>query len=261
LEYKEERRLAFQAWAPDGVVWSQWAKPVLFSREPHFNRKQPNHNQIETPQLDWEPQPSGEAAVIIDLPAAAGVLEGLALARAGFRPVPLYNGVYGPNRLSMAVDVTDIVDALFRGAEQLESLPLRDDAPPAFLLDAARMQGTPRQQGKFDNRWCVFPQDMPSASFLLGRGIRQIYLRTDRRQNDLSHILLRYQQAGIKIFLARPSGELTELEVVKPSRFRSVLYRLQTMLGLTRNAAGGFGAMIPEPAQSTAYAGGHFRLG
>ena len=255
----EENKRVYQAWAPDGVVWAQWAKPVPFSRKPHQQNRPLKEEGI--PQLDWIPPASGEIAIIVDLPGGGGVLEGLALARNGYRPVPLYNGVYGPNRSSMSVDVTEIVENLFRGAELLGSLGLRDDAPPAFLLDAARMQGISRQTGKFDNRWCVFAQDMPSASFLLGQGIRQIYLRTDRRQNDLSHILLRYQQAGLGITLAHPNGSLTELEVVKPSFFRSVFYRARTMLGLTRNAAGGFGGMIPEPTQSSGYSGRHYGFG
>jgi len=151
----------------------------------------------------------------------------------------------------MAVDVTDIVNALYQGAELLASLYIRSDAPPAFLLDSNRMKGTARQPGKYDNRWCIFPQDMPSASFLLEQGILSVYVRADKVQNDLTHILRRYQEKGIRIYHIGTSGTANELTVVRPSSFQSFLYRIQAMLGLTRNAAGGFGGMVPEPTQSS----------
>lgn len=236
----------YRIWAPDGALWAQWAKPVLFSKAP-----QPSRALLSIPSIKWAPYPDCRTALIVDLPGASGVQEGLALAQAGYRPVPLYNGVYAPNKQSMAVDVTGIVVALYQGAQQLASLSIRSDSAPAFLLDSDRMKGTARQPGKYDNRWCVFPQDMPSASFLMDQGIQQIYVRATNIQNDLTHILRRYQEKEIRIYHIESSGASKQLTVVRPSHFQSFLYRIQTMMGLTRNAAGGFGGMVPEPTQSS----------
>ena len=85
-------------------------------------------------------------------------------------------GVYGADKWSMAVDVTSVAETLYQGADYLSCLHIRPDAPPAFLLDAARMKGTARQPGRYDNRWCVFPQDAPSADFLKAQGIESIYV-------------------------------------------------------------------------------------
>lgn len=236
----------YKAWAPEHVVWSQWAKPVLFAIAASQDSK-----PTDFPVSLWAPEPDRKTVLIADLPGAKGVLEGLLLAQKGYRPVPLYNGVYIPYRDAMMVDVTDIVKALHQGAGLLSRLSIRSDAPPVFLLDSNRMRGEEREAGRYDNRWCIFPQDMPSADFLLKQGVQQIYVRTKLIQNDLSHILLRYQEKGIRIFHSTDNDTLKELTVVRPSLFRSCIYRFQTMFGLTRNAAGGFGGMVPEATQST----------
>lgn len=237
----------YRIWAPDDALWSLWAKPVLFARAP---QAQSAPVALSIPAAKWAPHPDARAALLIDLPGESGVLEGLALARRGYRPVPLYNGVHGPNEQSMAVNVSGIVDALYRGAGEIAAAPIRSGAPPAFLLDANRMTGPAKQPGKYDNRWCVFPQDMPSASFLLEQGIQQVFVRADFIQNDLAHILRRYQEKGLRIMRLNASGAFIELKVVRPSQFRSIFYRFRTMLGLIRNAAGGFGGMVPEATQS-----------
>lgn len=238
----------YRIWAPDGALWTQWAKPVLFSQARWGNRE---FDPLAIPTLKWAPPPNGSTAMIIDLPGELGVLEGLGLARLGYRPVPLYNGVYGPNQASMAVDVAPILHALCQGANQLAALSIHPSAPPVFLLDVNRLVGTYREPGKYDNRWCVFPQDMPSASFLQQQGIRQVYVRASRIQNDLTHILRRYQDQGIAIYHTGDSGDSQELKVVRPSEFRGLMYRFKTLMGLTRNAAGGFGGMVPEATQAS----------
>jgi len=173
----------------------------------------------------------------------------LALARLGYRPVPLYNGV-SANFLSTIVKVDDIVNALYKGADELSKYYIPSDAPPVFMLDSNRMTGFGKQPGKYDNRWCVFPQDMPSAAFLLKEGLCKVIVRSDSIQNDLSHILCRYQNEGIDIYICN-GEEVRKIPVVKPSKFKSLSYRFKAILGLTRNATGGFGGWIPEPTQSS----------
>jgi len=233
----------YKVWSPDDALWTQWAKPVLFMKKPS------NITQLNLPELDWIRQMEVHTMIIVDLPGQSGVLESLALARMGYRPVPLYNGVQAPTS-RMVIPVGDIVLALYKGAEMLSTFPIRKDAPPAFMLDANRMSGSGKKQGYYDNRWCVFPQDMPSASYLIREGIRKIIVRTDTIQNDLAHILRRYQDEGIIIYLCK-DGQMEKLSVVKPSKYKSLAYRFKVILGLTRNGAGGFGALIPEATQST----------
>lgn len=187
----------YRIWAPDNALWTQWAKPVLFARALN-----PAPEKLVLPPVKWAPYGDGRTAVFVDLPGKRGVLEGLALAQMGYRPVPLYNGVYGADKWSMAVDVTPVAEALYLGADYLSCQSIRPDAPPAFLLDAARMKGLARQPGRYDNRWCVFPQDAPSADFLKAHGIGSIYVRAKDIQNDLAHILLRYQKKEFGFILS-----------------------------------------------------------
>lgn len=235
----------YKIWAPDNAVWTQWAKPVLFMRPPAHERK-----ELIVPTIDWIPQADYHTMMIADLPGEKGVEEGLAFARLGYRPVPLYNGVYGARASSMIVPVEDIVAALYKGADVLKAYNIQSDAPPVFLLDSNRMKGAGKTPGKYDNRWCVFPQDMPSASFLLKEQIQNIIVYSDEIQNDLSHILRRYQEQGIKIHLYNGRESLKEIAVVKPSHFKSLSYRFQVIMGLVRNASGGFGGKVPEATQS-----------
>ncbi|MCL1976964.1 MAG: hypothetical protein FWG55_02475 [Candidatus Bathyarchaeota archaeon] len=243
----------YKIWAPDNALWTQWTKPVLFTSLPCKG-----DCELTTPNADYMQIVDYKTVIIVDLPEKESVEEGLVLSRRGYRPVPLYNGVYGNTKFPMIVNVESIAEALQKGTDILSSLNIRADAPPVFMLDSNRMTGQGKQPGRYDNRWCIFPQDMPSASFLLKNGINKIIVRSARIQEDLSHILLRYQDQGITIFLCGDDGISKEVKVSKPSLFMSLFYRFKVTLGLSRNATGGFGAIIPEPQNSL---GGGFRYG
>jgi len=234
----------YKVWTPDDALWTQWAKPVLFMRPAEIS-----FQGLEIPEIEWMKSAESQTMIIVDLPGQSGVVESLALARLGYRPVPLYNGVDG-RASSMIVKVGEIATALFCGADILAAYDISPDAPPAFMLDSNRMSGRGKQPGTYDNRWCVFPQDMPSAAFLLKAGIRRVIVRSDKIQNDLSHILLRYQKEGIEIDLCT-GREIKKISVIRPSMFKSLSYRFSVIMGLTRNGAGGFGGKIPEPMQTS----------
>ena len=235
----------YKIWAPDDGLWTAWAKPVLFATGDFFFV---DPSLVDIPQIGWLPERCYNTMIIVDLPGKQSVEEGLALARFGYRPVPLYNGVNKPNKLSghSIVDVAGIVTALFAGAEVLRALSIAPAAPPAFLLDSNRMTGgVIRSPGWYDNRWCVFPQDMPSAAFLAKRRIQEVIVRSYRIQDDLAHILYRYQEQKIKVSLCDGS-EIKMKAVLKPRWFKSLLYRFKVILGLTRNPVGGFGGLVPH---------------
>jgi len=60
---------------------------------------------------------------------------------------------------------------------------------------------------------------------------------------DLSHVLLRWQEAGIAIgvFGTKQGAAPALLAVNRPSRFRALYQRGFEILGLRRGVAGGFG--------------------
>jgi hypothetical protein len=242
----------YKVWAPEASIWSNWVKPVLFAEVPVGPSWLPTPDWRSFTRA-WFPAIDARTAVVLDLPDSNAIWLGMALALRGFRPIPLYNGASGSYAL---IDVGPIVGALQTGGMELAGLPIESNAPPVFLLDANRWAGaslvTP---GKFDNRWATFPQDFPSANFLIANGIRSVLLgqvSNGQPQRDLSHILLRWQEAGIQIFSCNVHDDLPPepLQVSKPSSFRRLWYRAMVLAGLRRNSAGGFGAVVPEPSQS-----------
>jgi len=65
---------------------------------------------------------------------------------------------------------------------------------------------------------------------------------------DLDHILLRYQEQEIDIFVNYGDGNASEKIIIsKPSKFKSLMYRASVWAKLRRNPAGGFGGIIPDP--------------
>ena len=241
-------RELFQIWAPESSPWSVWAKPVLFVNAStggvHVPSRWPD---LHVPRR-------ADLALVLDLPGDSSIAYALALAHKGYRPVPLFNCATGERP---AIPWMPLLFRLRAGAELLAQIPLPHDAPPAFLLDSKRMSASlALVPGTFDNRWHVFPQDFPSAGFLKAHGINEVLLVQDERSapplQDLAHVLLRWKQAGLHLSVSSPLvTDPIPLSVPKPSRFRSIFYRIAVLAGLRRNSAGGFGAVIPFPASTT----------
>lgn len=248
----------YKIWAPDGALWSDWAKPVLFARNPMIGGNVDPAAELAALDLGWVPAADQATAIILDLPRAVPVWWGLALSQRGYRPVPLFNGVCEPLTTQLPlVDVKPIIWALNEGTGILMATQLPLAAPPVFLLDSNRMAGgNLAAPGRFDNRWWVFPQDFPSANFLQAQGIRSVILGQQVAappQRDLAHVLLRWQEAGIPILAAGLTGSAAPprpIQVFRPDKFRSLWYRALALVGLRRNSTGGFGAVVPEPGSS-----------
>ena len=240
----------FNAWAPEGVEWSAWAKPVLFAQWPDTVTPPATTPEWDEPDYLWLPQAAGRTAIVVDLPAVESVRTGISFARRGYRPVPLFNTSHGP---SPVIEIAPLVLELGRGARLLQTIAMGIGAPPVFLIDSARMQpALPPSAGKFDNRSISLPTDFPSGLFLRSLGIERVVLVQANAdpQQDLAHTLLAWQEAGLSILARTPGadGAPAPIRVARPSNFRVMWYRFLATLGLRRSPLGGFGGFIPVPS-------------
>lgn len=270
LSYQSGQTL-YGIWAPPNSQWSPWVAPALFAQMEC--REGVDSSREQSPAANWfEPRVNRAQAIVVDLPGAACIMLGVTLARIGYRPVPLINaspgpigpmpalasnqpGVFPAVRASTpgieVVDMRELGAEVCAGGRVIQELNLPDDAPPAFILDANRLQGSgDRRPERFDNRWMVFPQDFPSAKFLAGRGITRAVVVQDSDSDpreDLRHVLLRWQEAGIEIQLKNIADQNAPraITVTRPSRFREIWYRALAMLGLFKSSVGGFGSFLP----------------
>jgi hypothetical protein len=244
------REAVYEAWVPQRGDWSLWARPVLFGQMPERQDESPE--PVPDWPVDWAPSAADKAVLLLDLPGAEAVHLGLALARRGYRPVPLYNGCTGPGEL---IDQGPIVRALRSVAPSLASLTLPADAPPAFLLDSRRQSlPLPLQPGMLDNRWKVFPEELPSGQLLHQRGVSRVVL-VQRGwhvpQDDLSRVL-RYWQEALVVLEAKDVAEAGP-----PRRFQLPAIRwyvrwwhgLLSLFGLQRSPRDGFGYIVPRPSR------------
>lgn len=255
------REETYAAWVPDlpddsfGSAWTAWAKPVLFASMP--GETEAGNAACGVISLDDRPHlmaslksTPGTWIIIVDMPGAAAIRLGVAMAAHGYRPIPLFNGCPGKDEL---VNTAELITALRASAGSLMQAQLPENAPPAFLLDSRRMtKEVSPSPGKFDNRWFTFPQDFPSANLLRARGISAalvIQEKAGQPAEDLGHVLRRWQDAGIEIYQALPESSQPErLDVARPPRFRSLWYGLLAIIGLMPNSAGGFGGVVPHPS-------------
>lgn len=253
----------YQIWAPEESVWSPWAIPVPFAQMVCADLGGEFSDLLESEGVAAGFLPAPDLAMVVDLPGREAIHLGLALAQRGFRPVPVIDGSPGPGVSGLggswmdqggelgpsgtAVDMRQLLRGLCKGATLLKSLTIAANASPVFVLDAMRLaEGRPIGEGVFDNRWKTFPQDYPSARFLQERGVARVVViqaRAVQPQEDLSHVLLRWQEGGIRLetYGTTEGGLPRALYVNRPSAFRALWQRALAMFGLRRGAFGGFG--------------------
>jgi len=206
----------FEIWAPTNPEqWTKFAKPALFvnMKEEVYLGKIGKSSQTPHIPTDIIQLNNKATAIILDLPGASGVENGIELAKLGFRPVPLYNGVneHKIGYLSQIIDNTPIVNALMTGAELLKNIAIADNAPPIFLLDYDRNKEVVDSIGKYDNRWSIDFEDMPSAEYMKHAGINRVAVWTNGEiHKDLLPILESYQDTGIEI-ITYSDGKLAPL--------------------------------------------------
>lgn len=249
----------FNKWAGEHE-WSDWAKPTLFAQagKPLLGIHEPAQTLFdravkfidESAARSASPgTPSRRVALVVDIPGDLSVAVGAVLSRRGFAPVPLFNGVHSDQ--SPLVDNASVLNALTVMADRL--VPGGSDPAPAFLLDSQRLVGAPAP-GRYDNRWIVFPQDLPSGGRLMASGIREcsIIAANGTVQDDLCHVLKRWQDAGIDMFMVREDRR-EATTIATPPWYKHLFYRVAALTGMRPNSYGAFGALIPIVTASSGY--------
>lgn len=205
----------FQIWAPTGKKWMDWVRPVPFVMMGEYSKI---YNTTDTiiQSADYLDANDKSIAVIVDLPGDESVKEGLALAKAGFRPIPVFNGTIEQQGARATVDNQSVGIALMHGARNLTELEMDDDASPAFLLDSNRLHRFKMDVTVFDNSWDVYPQDLPSADYMVSNGIQKVIVVGESVSKDLKKILFEYQKKKITIFLTNRYNEPKKVTIRKP---------------------------------------------
>ena len=214
----------FKIWAPSGLKWSPWVRPVPFVSIKDTGQLTCACNFV-IPKVCFIHELKPGTAIILDLPDYESIPEGLALAKLGYRPIPLYNGTEGQEGAMAIVENRNIKCALIWGASELSGIDIPDDAPPVFLLDSNRMHRYKMDISVFDNSWDLYDQDIPSPEFLLKNGIDKILIRGDSIQEDLERIFIKFQNKGFKIYFTGGYDEPKEAQL-KPlkSVFNKMFY-------------------------------------
>ena len=243
----------FDIWTPATSRWAVWAKPVLFTDLSAWEGAPAQHFSGETLNVDWVKDIAPDSTLIVDLPGAQSLLYALALAKAGYQPVPLFN-CCASRSAEEVLPTLELRAELARGASDLQAISLAPEARPAFILDANRLvgKGIPNP-GMFDNRWMAFPQDFPSGNFLRESGINNIVLiqaHSVSPQEDLRQVFLRWQEAGLQILSKSIDDSLSPdpIKVTPTPKYRWFFMRALAMTGFRHNSAAGFGSVIPEPS-------------
>lgn len=239
-------------WAPDAGLWSPWVKPSFFAGITKGVLASSDVEAGPPIEIPWVLATTSGAALVLDVPGIRALRLALTLARGGFRPVPLFNCVPAPGGGGLVP--TDAMQRLLVStADDLGPIDIPADAPPCFLLDSQRMAGgrTPNP-GEFDNRWMVFPQDLPSATFLAKRGIRTVLIVQETSTTvaeDLGHVVKGFRRGGLDVLVQLLDDDAPPQEAILPAGgwWKSLLFRALVTMKLRRSSAGGFGASVPTP--------------
>lgn len=206
----------YEKWAPVGARWVEWVRPVPFVAICETFPANEIYN-FAIPKLNYINEMQEDTAIVVDRPSYEGIEEGLALAKLGFRPIPLYNGTEGQDRSMILVDTKGIENCLIWGAFELEKIAITNKASPAFLLDSNRMHRFRMDGSVFDNSWDLYHQDIPSAEYLLEQGINKIIVHGEKMQKDIAKIFHKFQEKGITILFTN-GFEAPKPVIVKKER-------------------------------------------
>lgn len=209
----------YKIWAPFDFPWSPWVRPVLFANI-NDTLKINKYLSFEPNVVKYVEKGVTDTAIFVDLPSTEEIEEGIALAKLGFRPIPLYNGTEPQDGVKSIINNDEIEGAIIWGAKELRNINLDKLAPPAFLLDFNRVERRRRDVSVFDNSWDIYYQDVPTAEYLLNNKIKKIIVRSSILNKDLKRILYGYQKKGMQIFLAKEIDLIKKVEIKKAPKER-----------------------------------------
>ena len=207
----------YKVWAPVGAKWVDWVRPVPFVAIDNCTEV---HEvcDLTIPKINYINKLIEDTAIIVDIASYESIRDGLALAKIGYRPIPLYNGTTEQNGAMPIINNHAIEIALTWGAMELEKIKIENSAPPAFLLDSNRTHRYRMDTSIFDNSWDIYDQDVPTAEYFLKNGINKIIVRGEVVQRYLCRILYKFQMKGIKILFTDGFEEPKEIKIKKPPR-------------------------------------------
>ena len=104
----------YKIWAPGGVKWTNWVRPVPFINIDEYLRPSGEYDYT-IPKIEYIEKGKKNVAVIVDLSGMKSITEGLALIDYGFRPIPLYNGTHEQEGSRALTDINPIqIGLVFR---------------------------------------------------------------------------------------------------------------------------------------------------
>ena len=209
----------YKIWAPYGKDWTMYARPVAFVNMPEFLEK--DFEELYVPEIDYIDKFDASICYIVDLPNERAIEEGLAIAKYGYRPIPLFNGTLEPINSIATTNNHMIERPLAWGATVLQKMKIEDNAPPVFLVDQGREARFKLEISYFDNSYDMYDQDFPTAKALLEKGINKVIIRTKKLENDMRMILSNYQKQGIKIYKSYGIDKPKKVRVTKPLFYKN----------------------------------------
>lgn len=256
----------FELWsAPAESPWSSYHKPTLFAALDGFVDPKP----VPVPGLDLASAPrsppawvNARTAIVLDLPGEVSVAYAAWLSlRGGHAPCVTFNN--WPHA-KMLVDMARPLGALLayapwvRQAWDLMDEPKR--APPVLVLDSRRLGDRTPKPRDFDNRYYLLESDLPSSQKLANAGVeRLVYVRaqgqppTVPEEKDDMNGYLHSVGKLVPTFVAEASLDTWLLG--EPRAFSATIRKTPfsttkdpAFKGFRRNAAGGFGVLVPEPS-------------
>ncbi len=187
----------FQIYAPEGAKWTSWVRPVPFVAIDYYERKPAF--QFQERKAIFMKEYQEDMAIFVDLPGQESIELGISLAKIGYRPIPVFNGVDVQQGTLGTTDTCLVESALINGGKKLKAIPLSLKANPAFLLDSARMNRYRAKASMFDNSWDLYGQDIPSIEYFKQNGIHKILVVGEEIHSDLKKIFLKFQKEGFEI--------------------------------------------------------------
>ena len=208
----------YKIWAPQNNKWSRWVRPVPFVAIDTYKRKEVNS------WIDYKASAFKEyidnAAIFVDLYGEESIEYGIALAKIGYIPIPIFNGTDETKDANSSVETFLVESYLISGAKRLNEIKIKEDALPAFLLGVRRLRRYRDSLSTFDNSWDLYNQDIPSIDYLKKNGVEKIIVVGEKVQRDLRKIFFKYQDAGIKICSTNGFDEIKEGKLKKTIKER-----------------------------------------